>query len=234
MSGKTVVITGSSRGIGRQLAVAYAGLGWRVVATARQLAALDGIPAAEKYALDVADPASVASFAARLGANTKVHLLINNAGVLSNPKRVEDVTKEQLVDAFQTNSVGPFLVTQALLPNLKLAAAENNSAAGVGAVVVNVSSIQGSIAENSSGGYYSYRASKSASNSLSKSLAIDLKPFNISVLQLHPGYVKTDMSPAGIVSTVDSVDGMSKVIARAFDNALTGIFYDFQGKELPW
>ncbi|KAJ3097818.1 hypothetical protein HK100_005251 [Physocladia obscura] len=233
---KTVVITGASRGIGRQLATKYHELGWRVIATARQVSALEGlgVAAQDAFELDVTSPGSISTFATALGAETAVNLLINNAGVLGDrQKTISDISKADLLYTFETNTVGPFLVTQALLENLKLGAGFGSSVA----LVVNISSDAASITENASSGLIAYRASKTASNSLSKSLAIDLKSFKVSVLQLHPGYVKTDMSPNGIISPEKSVEGMNKIINRALDDSsldLTGRFYDFEGRELPW
>jgi NAD(P)-dependent dehydrogenase (short-subunit alcohol dehydrogenase family) len=90
----------------------------------------------------------------------------------------------------------------------------------------------GSVAENKSGGYYGYRASKTALNMVSKCLALELKPMEITVIALHPGYVSTDMtSNQGSISTKESVDGMGKVI-ETFENS--GGFYRFDGTVIPY
>ncbi|KAF1779213.1 NAD(P)-binding domain [Phytophthora cactorum] len=126
---------------------------------------------------------------------------------------------------------GPFLVTRALLPNLKLAAKNNGSD---GALVVTVSSQMGSIAGNTHGGNYSYGASKAAVNMINSSLAIDLKNDNIAAIVVHPGYVVTDLTGGlGDVHTDESVRGMTSVIDKV-TMADTGKFFHFQGQEMPW
>ncbi|KAJ3201517.1 hypothetical protein HDU82_008067 [Entophlyctis luteolus] len=230
---KTVVITGCSRGIGRKFAEVYVKAGWNVIATARNVAAISDIPAQSKHALDVSSEDSIAAFAAAIGSTLPVHLLINNAGTLPEPKPFLNITKRELVEAFETNSAGPFLLTKALFENLKKAADPKSHLS----VVANLSSILASVEKNTTGSYHACRAAKSANNSLAKSLSFDLKPHGVSVLQFHPGYVKTDMSPQGIVSPQKSVDGMAAVIDRASADlqlSMTGQFFDFQGKKLPW
>ncbi|GMF28236.1 unnamed protein product [Phytophthora lilii] len=119
---------------------------------------------------------------------------------------LQTTTKEMLMRQFEVNTVGPFLATRALLPNLKLAAETN---ATKGALVVTVSSQMGSIAGNTNGGNYSYGASKAAMNMVNASLAIDIKKDSIAAIVVHPGYVKTDLTGGlGDVTTVESVRGL--------------------------
>jgi NAD(P)-dependent dehydrogenase (short-subunit alcohol dehydrogenase family) len=100
--------------------------------------------------------------------------------------------------------------------------------------IVAMSSLMGSLADNTSGGSILYRSSKSALNAAMKSIAIELQVKNIAVLILHPGWVKTDMggsnAPMGIAQ---SVSQMRETIAR-FTLAQTGEFLRYDGKELPW
>ena len=115
-------------------------------------------------------------------------------------------------------------VTQALLPNLL---------AGEGRTVIQISSTMGSIANNS-GGYYGYRASKSALNMLNKSLALELADRGITSVVVHPGWVQTRLGGAGAAITVEeSVTGIVQVIAGLGPED-SGRFLDYQGKELPW
>jgi NAD(P)-dependent dehydrogenase (short-subunit alcohol dehydrogenase family) len=156
-----------------------------------------------------------------------IDLLINNAGVLEDGS-LTTTTKESLMKQFEVNAVGPFLVTRALLPNLKLASKNNGSA-----MVAHVSSYMGSIAKNE-GGYYGYRASKTALNIINSSLAIDLKEEGIAAILLHPGYVVTDLTGGlGDVHTDESVAGMTAALDKA-TLADTGKFFHFQGQEIPW
>ncbi|KAJ8558893.1 hypothetical protein ON010_g8556 [Phytophthora cinnamomi] len=130
---------------------------------------------------------------------------------------------------FEVNAVGPFLVTKAFLPNLKLAVAKRGSA-----TVAQISSQRGSIAQNDTGGKYGYRTSKAALNMLNTSLAIDLRSDKITTLALHPGYVVTRMTGhKGEVTPDESVAGLTKVITNA-KPVDSGKYLDFLGNSLPW
>ncbi|KAJ3242016.1 hypothetical protein HDU81_008888 [Chytriomyces hyalinus] len=228
---KTVVITGCSRGIGRTLAEHYITEGWNVIATARDVSKLAGLKAHQKLSLDVTSEESIAAAAAAIGTSTPVHLLINNAGIVE-VGGLGTLTKKALMSQMDTNAVGPLLVTQALLGNLGSAAVS-----GAPAVIAHITSQMGSIQDNSSGNYYGYRGSKAALNAYSKSMAIDLKEKSIAVLLLHPGYVKTDMSPNGYISQQESVSGMAKIIAETLADVTlskTGAFLNQAGATLPW
>ena len=81
---------------------------------------------------------------------------------------------------------------------------------------------------------YIYRSSKTGLNQVVKSLSVDLKPKGITVVSLHPGWVKTDMGgPNAPVSIDKSIEGMIKVIERTDIND-TGRFLNYDGTELPW
>jgi len=165
-----------------------------------------------------------------------LNLVINNAGVYTErPQRLESLTKETLLFHFEVNTVAPLLFTKAVLPLLETAANRNSTEQGINrAAIVNMSSTMGSIAENSSGGEYAYRSSKTALNMVNKSLSVDLKPKNILAVVLHPGWVITEMGGENALITVEeSVRGMLNVIS-GLDDASNGKFYNYAGKELPW
>ena len=131
---------------------------------------------------------------------------------------------------FAVNAYGPFFVTQALLPNLEAA-----TKAKIGIVTSRV----GSIGDNSSGGHYSYRASKAAANSIGKSIAMDLKDKGIAVLLLHPGYVKTGLLPNATMppETVlpnEAAEKLWRNVVKPKGMEQTGTFWHREGFELPW
>ena len=173
----TVLVTGSSRGIGLELCKQLNERGDRVIATCRQstdaLAALD-VEVLEN--VDVSDPQSLKLLSASLK-ERKIDWLVNNAGVLQS-FGLDDLDMNCIANfkkMFDVNSLGPLLATKSLLKHL-----------GSGSKVGLITSRMGSIADNDSGGSYGYRMSKAAANAAGKSLAIDLKSQGIAVGILHP------------------------------------------------
>ena len=130
-----------------------------------------------------------------------------------------DALRSQL----EVNTLGPLKVTEALLPLLSK-----------GARVANVSSRMGSIEDNTSGGFYGYRASKAALNAVTRSLALDLRPQGISVVTLHPGYVRTGMTGGnGLIDPPESARGLLARIEELTPER-TGTFWHMDGSQLPW
>ncbi|XP_054714053.1 C-factor-like isoform X1 [Uloborus diversus] len=162
-----------------------------------------------------------------------VNLLINNAGMMLKDK-LTSVTKENILDSFHLNSVAPVLFAKALYPLLK--AADNNAfPLKVGkSAILNISAHLGSIEENTTGDYLSYRISKAAVNMVTKTLAMELKPSDIFVMALHPGWVKTDMGgKAAPLTPEQSVNGMLTVLAKA-EESQRGCLFNNRGKRIPW
>ena len=131
---------------------------------------------------------------------------------------------------FAVNAYGPFFLTQALLPNILAAPAPRR--VGV------ISSRVGSIADNTTGGYVAYRASKTAVNSFFKSIAIDLKDKEVVVSMLHPGFTKTALDPDihKIPDAVEPEEAAGKLWKVVMSKGLedTGKFWHREGMELPW
>ena len=222
-----VLVTGANRGIGLALARAWAERGERVIATARrhwEADALTGV-AARVEALDVTQPASVATLADKL-TDEAVDLLVHNAGILVND-RIGDVDPADVLEQLDVNAVGPLRVSLALRPHLQRAAD-----AGRVPRTVFISSVMGSLAENTEGGWYGYRSSKAAANAVMRNLHADLDPWP--VVALHPGYVQTRLTGgAGHISPETSAADLVKLIDR-FDASMSGGFFDRFGEPLPW
>jgi NAD(P)-dependent dehydrogenase (short-subunit alcohol dehydrogenase family) len=142
----------------------------------------------------------------------------------------DTVNLKVLERCFAINTYGPFLLTQALLPNVLVAPEPRRIAV--------VSSRVGSIADNTSGGLYAYRASKCAVNNLFKTLAVELKEKGVIVTMLHPGFTNTNLSPGiakvpGVVEPEVSALGLWKVV-QSTKLEDTGKFWHREGTELPW
>ncbi|MEM1036932.1 MAG: SDR family oxidoreductase [Pseudomonadota bacterium] len=221
----TVLITGANRGIGLELAKAYASQGDTVIATARKPEEAEALKAtgAEVHALDVASDDSVAAFAAAIDGRA-IDLLINNAG-FRDRTGLGQLDFEAFAQVMNVNTLGPLRVIQALQANV---------AAGAGKKIANISSQLGSI-ENTTGDIgLTYRTSKAGLNMALKAAAAKLAEQGISVLTLHPGWVATDMGgDQAPVQPVDSAVGLVEVIAA---NGTPGElpFLDWQGERLPW
>jgi NAD(P)-dependent dehydrogenase (short-subunit alcohol dehydrogenase family) len=222
----TVLITGANRGIGLEMARQLEARGMNVIGTARKPAEAEALKAAGARVeqLDVTDAQSIAALARTLK-GVKIDMLVNNAGIAGHiAGSFEETDFAQIDQTFAVNTLGPMRVTQALLPNLE---------AGQHKTVIHISSRMGSIAQNS-GGYYGYRASKTALNMMNSSLALELGPRGFTCVVMHPGWVKTDMGGEGAdITPEESVKGLLDVFAGLTpeDN---GKFYNYQGQEIPW
>lgn len=230
---KTVLVTGANRGLGLEFCRQYANDGWHVIASCRkpqQATALNRLAVShhniQVEALDVADFAQIDVLAGKLNGRA-VDLLINNAGVYGD--LVGHGFGNLDYAAWQTtmlvNSVAPVKVAEAFLPHLLQ---------GSGKLIVTISSLMGSLADNSSGGSLLYRSSKAAVNAAMHSLAIDLQRHSLGVLILHPGWVRTDMGgPNALIDVATSVAGMRRRIAD-FTPQQTGSFIRYDGNIAPW
>jgi NAD(P)-dependent dehydrogenase (short-subunit alcohol dehydrogenase family) len=229
----TVLITGASRGLGLEFCRQYAAEGWQVLAccrkpqTASALAALAAQnPHVQVYPLDVSDRAQIDSLAAQLR-DTNIDILINNAGVYgdSTSRGFGQLDYAAWMKTLAVNALAPVKMAEAFLPQLKR---------GDKKLLVAISSLMGSIADNTEGGSILYRSSKAALNASLKSVAIDLKEQAVGVLVLHPGWVKTAMGgPNAPLEAAQRVAAMRQTIA-AFSLAQSGNFVQSDGPPLPW
>ena len=230
---KTVLITGANRGLGLEFTRQYAESGWRVIAACRQPAhAHELIVLAEMYqdvqieALDVADFAHIDALSALLAEDT-IDVLLNNAGVYGDSAEhgFGSLDYQAWANTLAVNTLAPVKMAEAFLPQLERSQKK---------LLVAVSSLMGSMADNTSGGSLLYRSSKAGLNAAMKSLALDLRPKSIGVLILHPGWVRTDMgggkAPLGVE---ESVSGMVQQI-KQFMLEQTGQFIRYDGSVAPW
>lgn len=219
---KTVLITGANRGIGLALTQEYITHGWHVIAVCRKASLELSETSAQVIAgVDVTQLASVHDLAEQL-TGIKIDLLINNAGILHSD-HLGEIDYNNVTQQFLVNAQAPLQVTDILLGHL------NDNAK-----IAFITSRMGSIADNTSGGYYGYRMSKAALNAAAKSLSLDLKPRGIAVAILHPGYVQTAMvNFGGDISAAESAQRLSKRIAE-LNLQNTGSFWHSNGDPLPW
>ena len=164
-----------------------------------------------------------------------LNVLVNNAGI-NIRKGLENVTIDDLTKSFATNTIGPLMLTQSLLPLLKRAAscASSKSLGWERAAIINMSSVLGSISDNDGGGLYPYRCSKVALNAATKTLSIDLLKDGIIACAVHPGWVKTEMGgPRALITVDESVQGMLKLFA-SLNHDSNGGFFKYDGTVMKW
>lgn len=231
MSRKTWLVTGASRGIGLALVHELLGRGFNVIGACRNPDGQrdfwelkrDYKDRFDCVRLDVSDLSSIQSAALQLKGRV-IDVLVNNAGVLKDgDKNFRNMDMTAMRQSFEVNTIGPVLVTKELLPQL-IKAPEPK--------VANITSLMGSIADNKSGGYYGYRMSKTALNMFSVCLAREFP--EMTVLTLHPGWVKTEMGgPQAPTEACDSAAGLVEVIEKATLKD-SGLYMDYRGRALPW
>jgi NAD(P)-dependent dehydrogenase (short-subunit alcohol dehydrogenase family) len=178
---KTWLITGSSRGFGRELAKAVLANGDNLVATARDPKQLDELTQAAKVALDVTDPAAArAAVQVALDEFGGLDVVVNNAGY-ANSAPIEDTSDEEFRAQIETNLFGVVNVTKAALPILRGQRSGH---------FIQFSSVGGRV--GGTPGMAAYQTAKFGVEGFSEVLANEVKPFGIKVTILEPGAFRTD------------------------------------------
>jgi NAD(P)-dependent dehydrogenase (short-subunit alcohol dehydrogenase family) len=221
------LVTGGSRGIGREVGRQLAERGHAVVLTARSAdAAATAARAvnAEPLPLDVTDPASVAAAARWTGDRYgKLDVLVNNAAITYDTwQHAAGADLAVVREAAETNLYGPWLMVQEFLPLLR---------ASGHARVVNVSREAASLASMGSG-TPAYTASKVALNALTRMLAAELRADRILVNAVCPGWVATDMGGPGGRPVAEGAASVVWAAVLPDDGPTGGFFRD--GHPLPW
>ena len=190
LKGRTALITGASRGLGKAMALALAGAGARLALVSRDEAALSSVALevrrhhvdAGTYRADVTDERQVADLAAKVTEHFgPVHILINNAGI-NVRKNVPDFTLAEWNSVIGTNLTSAFLMCRAFVPHM--------IGQGYGRII-NMTSIMSHI---SLPGRAAYSASKAGLLGFTRALALELAPEGISVVAISPGPCATEMN----------------------------------------
>jgi 3-oxoacyl-[acyl-carrier protein] reductase len=223
LDGKNVFISGSTRGIGRAMADAFAAEGARVIVNGRRQADADAVAAEVPGALaiggDMSDRTAIEDAVRRVqdefGA---IHVLVNNAGV-STRSAITRLTDEEWDRMLRINLTGPMLLTRAIVPLMKVQG---------GGAIINV--ISGA-ATDGTVGYSAYSASKGGLLGLTMTLSLELARFGIRVNALSPTAM-TDMmrqNPAEVLAqladdipSVEAVANAALFLASDLSSTVTG------------
>ncbi len=218
---QTYLITGANRGIGQAMAHQLLDAGHTVIAACRREPSDLIARGATFVPCDVTKQQDVDALADALQPG-EVDVAILNAGIL-RADSLQSLDFDAMREQFEVNALGPLRVAAAIAPKLE-----------EGALIALTSSRMGSIEDNTSGGYYGYRTSKTALNSIAMSLSRDLAEDGIGVLVLHPGFVQTDMT--GGRGEVDATTSARGMLARIEEGQRPGParFRHANGRELPW
>ncbi len=154
-----------------------------------------------------------------------LNILVNSAGVnINEPAPINKLSWEDISKSLMVNMGGPFLTSQHLYPLLQKASEKK---------IINISSQMGSI-QLSGGGATPYRISKAALNMLTRNQAIEYKKDGISVVCLHPGWVRTDMGgPAAPMTVAESAKKIFQII-ETVTLANSGEFISVNGETIPF
>lgn len=221
LKGKTVVVTGASKGIGRGLALRFAEAGLNVLVVSRTLGDAQKVadeigPSASAFAADVTDEGQCKAMAAaateRYGG---IDVLCANAGIFPSA-RLGDMTASDFDHVIATNLKGTFLTVSAVLPAMKAKAA--------GRIVI-TSSITGPITGYT--GWAHYGASKSGQLGFMRTAAIELAPWKITVNAVMPGNIRTeglDGLGADYIASMEASIPMKR-LGTIFDIANAALFF---------
>ena len=199
MNDRIALITGGSRGIGAATALLAARQGWAVAVNyqanaAAAQAVVDRIRAGGGTAIavqaDVAKEAEVVAMFQAVDAQLgRLTALVNNAGVVDVPARVDEMTGERLRRMFDTNVIGSFVCAREAVRRM------STRRGGAGGAIVNVSSAAARL--GSAGQYVDYAAAKGAIDVLTLGLAREVAAEGIRVNAVRPGLIETDIHASG-------------------------------------
>ncbi len=234
----TVMVTGANRGIGYEHVAQYAQKKWKVIACTRQPEkAIDLLQLQDKYGanfiieeLEVTNHNQVDGLSQK-HSNTAIDIFINNAGTggpegmpgAMDYQKIDNMNYQIWRDILEVNLLAPFKVATSFHKQISISDKKT---------LIMMSSDLGSVSQNTFGGLYSYRASKSGLNIVAKGMSNEWK--DIIVVALAPGWCRTYLGGAEAeIDPIDSVADQQKMF-ESLTESDSGKFLDRFGNEVPW
>lgn len=233
---KRVLITGASKGLGYSLAEAYAGAGYFVIACARNIASVNLLRLKEAnqdnvrlVTIDVAKTDSVEKAAAKIRLDVpSIDIIINNAAIHPDGSvlELEKMDVDDCLDTININTLGALRVAKAFLTLL-----ENSSLK----TLINITSEAGSIYNSKRVKEFDYCMSKTALNMQSKLLQNYLENKRVTVLAIHPGWMRTDMGGQNAkISSDEAANGIINIIENCSHGQKYPLYIDYKGIPLEY
>ncbi|BCE00480.1 hypothetical protein TYM08_P0543 [Marinicellulosiphila megalodicopiae] len=174
--------------------------------------------------LEVTSDASISNMVKLLD-NQSIDILINNAGVISPADQsLEKMDTNGWMHAFAVNSIAPFMISTALLPNLMQSKRPR---------ILTISSMMAALHRDSMG-MYAYRSSKAAVNKVMQTMSVELKDKGIIVCPIHPGWVQTQMGGVDAeITALESAQGIYR-LAQSVKLEQSGTFFTWEGDVHVW
>lgn len=228
----TVLITGANRGLGLEFAKQFAAKGYHVIGTARSPEKATELKAtgAEVVKLDVTSEQDIADLAESLKGR-RLDILLNNAGyfgptlsVGKGKANIHNLTREEMLNCFKVNTMGPIFITQALLPNLKRSKSPK---------IINISTRSSQLSVRP-GKAWGYSVSKTGVNMVTWNLHGELTKKGFVVISLAPGHNKTDMGTQRAKLTPEESIGKMIPLIENLTKKDSGKFWYYDGTILPW
>lgn len=227
-----ILIVGASRGLGHAMAAEILKKGWSVVGTTRPLEgrtqlhdlADENPDYVEVETVDVCEPGQIAALSARLSSRVFDILFVNAGTANANPNdTLAEVSTDEFIRVMVTNALGPMRIVEALQDLVR-----PDGLIGI------MSSGQGSIANNTNGGFEVYRGSKSALNQYMRSFAARHASEPRALMLMAPGWIRTAMggpnAPFGLEETIPDI--VNTLLSKRGRPGLE--YLDRMGRTVPW
>ena len=220
----TILITGTSRGIGKALALHFLSQGVTVIGSSRKTQSeLAHYPKFFSLKLDLSNSKSRATAIQQVQDNFEsIDILINNAGIGPD---IDHCTPSEvdLENTLSVNLTGTVLFTEELIGHMTLKGK-----------IINISSKMGSINSCKKSDSTAYRISKTALNMYTQILSIRVKK-GLVIAAVHPGWVKTSFAPSNIYGRLTATEAARKIHDFVRSSFESGVFWDVEtNQEIPW